>query len=70
MFNEGKKNGKGKFMWHDGSFYEGDFMEGLFHGFGTYYFKESEKTYTGQFADGKLEGEGEMVWNDNRLYTG
>ncbi len=34
-------------MWSDGSYYEGDFVDGLFEGYGTYFFKESDKTYNG-----------------------
>ena len=29
-FIEGKKNGKGKFTWIDKSYYEGDFVDGVF----------------------------------------
>lgn len=50
----GKKHGKGKFVWSDGSFYEGDFVDGVFEGVGTYYFKDQLKTYTGQFTHGKI----------------
>lgn len=57
-------------MWADGSYYEGDFVDGLFHGKGTYYFKESEKTYTGDFVEGRIEGEGEAKWADGREYSG
>lgn len=66
----GKKHGKGKFTWADGSFYEGDFSEGVFHGAGVYYFKEYNKTYTGGFANGKIEGPGEMKWDDGRAFYG
>ena len=34
MFFKGKKNGKGRFEWEDGSFYEGDFVDGFFQGYG------------------------------------
>jgi hypothetical protein len=37
---EGKKYGKGKFTWSDGSYYEGDFVDGNFHGYGVYYFHD------------------------------
>ena len=57
-------------MWQDGSYYEGDFEDGLFHGRGTYYFKESEKTYTGGFVEGRIEGEGEARWADGREFSG
>jgi hypothetical protein len=30
MFYKGKKNGKGRFQWEDGSYYEGDFIDGCF----------------------------------------
>ena len=66
----GKKHGKGKFTWADGSFYEGDFVEGVFHGAGTYYFKEYNKTYNGAFTNGKIEGPGEMKWKDGREFYG
>jgi hypothetical protein len=67
---EGKKQGKGKFQWADGSYYEGDFEDGLFHGEGVYVFKEQHKTYTGQFQDGKIQGIGGMQWADGTLYYG
>ena len=67
---DGKKNGKGKFTWSDGSYYEGDFVDGLFEGVGTYYFEENKKTYFGQFREGKIDGEGEMKWQDGREYMG
>lgn len=57
-------------MWSDGSYYEGDFVDGLFEGYGVYYFKDSDKTYNGTFREGKIEGEGEMKWADGREYYG
>ena len=30
QFYKGKKNGKGRFEWEDGSFYDGDFVDGVF----------------------------------------
>ena len=44
-FYKGKKNGKGRFEWEDGSYYEGDFVDGHFMGQGTYYFADIEKYY-------------------------
>ena len=66
----GKKHGNGKFTWQDGSYYEGEFVDGVFHGVGTYYFKEYDKTYNGQFQNGKIEGNGEMKWKDGREFYG
>ena len=28
LFFKGKKNGRGRFEWEDGSYYEGDFVDG------------------------------------------
>ena len=33
---DGIRAGKGKLTWADGSFYEGEFANGLHHGFGLY----------------------------------
>lgn len=30
----GKKNGRGRYEWADGSFYEGDFVDSVFEGLG------------------------------------
>ena len=42
----------------------------MFEGVGTYYFKDSDKIFTGQFRDGKIDGEGEMKYGDGREYWG
>jgi hypothetical protein len=33
-FHMGRKNGRGKFEWDDGSYYEGEFIDGNFEGIG------------------------------------
>ena len=38
IFYKGKKSGKGRFEWEDGSFYEGDFVDGYFQGYGKVFF--------------------------------
>jgi hypothetical protein len=45
-------------------------LNGLFHGHGVYYFKESDKTYSGNFFEGRIEGDGESKWSDGREYQG
>ena len=47
-YKNGEKTGKGKFEC-DGSIYEGDFVDGKFHGHGKYYFADSGKIYKGEF---------------------
>lgn len=48
-FTMNKKQGPGRFDWHDGSYYQGGFAENLFQGYGEYLFAEQEKTYFGNF---------------------
>ena len=68
-FKAGKKTGKGKFEF-DGNIYEGDFLDGQFSGFGTYYFADSGKQYTGQFSKNNIIGVGTMTWPDGSQYKG
>lgn len=69
-FFKGKKQGNGSFKWEDGSYYEGDFMDGQFQGFGKYYFADLNKYYEGEFRFGKMEGKGIETWIDGRRYEG
>lgn len=69
-FVDSKKHGKGRFDWADGSYYEGDFEDGVFHGEGEYYFPDQQKTYYGQFVKGIVSGKGKEVWADGREYVG
>ena len=52
QFKNGKKNGMGRLDWVDGSYYKGNFEEGVFEGQGEYYFAEQEKTYIGDWKNG------------------
>eukprot|EP00350_Pseudokeronopsis_sp_OXSARD2_P007106 CAMPEP_0170548592 /NCGR_PEP_ID=MMETSP0211-20121228/6870_1 /TAXON_ID=311385 /ORGANISM="Pseudokeronopsis sp., Strain OXSARD2" /LENGTH=194 /DNA_ID=CAMNT_0010854203 /DNA_START=510 /DNA_END=1090 /DNA_ORIENTATION=- len=69
-FFKGKKNGKGRFQWNDGSYYEGDFVDGHFQGFGRYYFADLDKYYEGEFRFSNMEGRGIETWNDGKRYEG
>jgi len=48
----------------DGSRYDGDFVDGKFHGHGKYYFADSGKIYEGGFKDNNMSGNGVMIWPD------
>lgn len=50
--------------------YEGDFVDGQFHGKGKYYFVESGKTYEGDFVNNEMNGKGKMTWPDQSRYEG
>lgn len=45
-------NGTGKLTWPDGSYYEGEVRDNRKHGQGTYYSKEDNSTYYGEWVDG------------------
>jgi hypothetical protein len=49
QYSKGQKMGRGRYEWSDGSYYEGEFLDSKFSGYGVYYFAEAEKTYEGQF---------------------
>ena len=69
QYVNGTKNGKGRYEWSDGSYYDGMFVNGSFSGQGTYYFADTERTYIGQFEDNLFDGKGQMTQKD-RVYTG
>lgn len=46
MYLEGKKQGKGKYEWPDGSYFDGDWDDNKITGFGTYYWADG-RGYTG-----------------------
>jgi hypothetical protein len=70
-FYKGKKHGPGCFKWEDGSYYEGNFDNGMFSGNGKYYFADMNKLYEGEFRFGKMEGKGIETWYESgRRYEG
>lgn len=70
MFQHSKKNGFGKYEWADNSYYEGNFVDGVFEGQGTYFFSDLKKTYSGEFKGANMEGFGTEVWQDGKVYQG
>jgi len=53
----------------DGSTYDGDLVDDVRHGQGTYTWKNGD-TYTGTFVDGARSGEGNFTWYHGVSYTG
>ena len=51
----GKKQGKGKFFWTDGSQYEGQFSNNNIHGIGTYTWADG-RNYKGEWKNNKMDG--------------
>lgn len=66
----GTPDGKGKAQWPDGSYYDGEFQQGLPHGTGTLYAAQSGFTYSGGFVEGQPEGKGTMKFTNGDQYTG
>ena len=61
-------SGRGKIVWPDGSIYEGDFKQGLFHGQGRY--QTQETVYQGDFVNGIAVGQGVITFVDGARYEG
>ena len=64
-----KRNGQGKLILADQSYYEGNFKDGEFDGFGFY--RTKNYTYKGQFINGKKNGKGKMEnFSTKSVYEG
>ena len=59
-YSSNKKNGKGRLIFSDKSFYEGNFKNDDFDGYGTY--KTKKYVYEGQFLSGKKNGDGKITY--------
>ena len=68
LFENGFKK-KGKFVWVDGSYYDGDIKNNYFEGYGTFKWKEGRK-YVGSWKNGKMNGIGVMTYTDGAKYEG
>lgn len=69
-WSKGKKHGHGKLVMADGSFYEGQFIDGEIQGHGFRRWASTGNEYTGQFVKGELNGHGVMVYGDGSRYEG
>lgn len=61
-------NGKGKIVYTDGSLYEGDVVNGKYHGFGKYTSKDH--TITGNFSNDNVEGQAISEYANGWKYDG
>ncbi|ELV14238.1 MORN repeat-containing protein 1 [Tupaia chinensis] len=66
----GKKHGHGKLLFKDGSYYEGDFVDGEITGEGCRHWACSGNTYSGQFVLGEPHGHGVMRYKTGGCYEG
>ncbi|XP_023555253.1 MORN repeat-containing protein 1 [Octodon degus] len=66
----GKKHGHGKLVFKDGSYYEGEFVDGEITGQGCRHWAWSGNTYSGQFVLGEPQGHGVMTYGAGGRYEG
>ena len=64
-----RPHGKGKEMFSNGDFYEGEFHKGYWEGKGMF-FKKFKFKYTGDFKHGKMEGFGRKTYTNGNYYEG
>lgn len=64
-----KEDGWFVYMDEIGNEYEGQFVNGMYHGFGSILFTDSTM-YEGTFYEGKMEGSGKIYWNSGCIYVG
>lgn len=62
-------NGKGTYLFRDGSKYTGYFSRGKAHGQGTYYHRDGAM-YVGSFVQGVKHGTGKLTFKTKEVYTG
>lgn len=62
------EKGKGKMQYKSGV-YEGDWKDGLRHGFGKFTWSNGD-TYSGLWQGDKRHGQGSYVWHDGSKYKG
>lgn len=62
-------NGKGIYLFRDGSKYSGTFLQSKPHGTGSYYHRDGS-VYTGGFSNGERHGNGKLEFRSKDIYIG
>ncbi|KAM7260426.1 hypothetical protein ACFE04_016167 [Oxalis oulophora] len=62
-------HGSGRYLWHDGCMYEGEWRRGKASGKGKFSWP-SGATYEGEFKNGRMEGFGTFTGSDGDTYNG
>ena len=66
---EGLKEGKGEYVWADGSNYNGEWRESKINGFGQYIWNDGRKYY-GTWLNNDMHGNGIYIYSDGVRYDG
>ena len=61
--------GIAKYTLEKGDVYEGEFLEGNYHGKGTLSFADG-RIYTGDFKEDSFNGTGTLIWSNGDKYEG
>lgn len=64
-----KQNGRGIEIWSDGSYYHGNFSDGVKQGYGVYFWADGSK-YSGEWQHDEMSGKGTFQWADGRQFQG
>lgn len=66
---KGEKQGKGKFVWHDGQTYDGEWVNNRMDGMADVKYANGDR-YTGMVKDGAPEGRGKFVFASGDIFDG
>jgi len=69
-FKDKKAHGTGVMKWSEGDKYEGDWVQGLRHGKGTYISKAAGCKYEGEYVDDLKSGQGKYTYATGDVYEG
>ena len=67
VFND-KFEGKGKYIYEDGNYYIGEWLNGKKHGKGIEYYKNGSIKYEGIFVNDESEGKGKYICQNGDYY--
>ena len=65
-FQQNKRGGKGEFIWFNGEYYNGEWLDNQKHGSGIWtssYTQANPDTYIGEWKHGKVDGYGVHTWS-------
>lgn len=68
-FKDSKRDGKGSFIWKDGTKYEGQWIDDKIEGSGKIVFSQGD-SYEGNFENNKMSGLGTYTFKNGDKYTG
>jgi len=68
MFEFNKLEGKGKYSWIDGAWYEGNIKNGYRDGFGEFHAPNDDAVYKGEWKNGMRDGKGTLIYKNGYLF--